>query len=164
MQVILNHQQIQQKAIRLGHQIIENCSEEKNIFIGGIIGNGYYLAKELSKIIQQNSSINVEVFEIEIDKEEPWSKGIKLSMDEAKLKNGFIILVDDVINSGKTLQYALMKFLEQPTKSIKTVVLVDRTHRRYPIKADYFGLGLSTTLKDRIEIEFNETDSKAYLV
>ena len=112
----------------------------------------------------QNSSINVEVFEIEIDKEEPWSKGIKLSMDEAKLKNGFIILVDDVINSGKTLQYALMKFLEQPTKSIKTVVLVDRTHRRYPIKAYYFGLGLSTTLKDRIEIEFNEADSKAYLL
>jgi len=164
MQVILNHQQIQQKTIRLGHQIIENCSEENNIFIGGIIGNGYHLAKELSKIIVQNSSINVEVFEIEIDKEEPWSKGIKLSMDETKLKYSFIILVDDVINSGKTLQYALMKFLEQPTKSIKTVVLVDRTHRRYPIKADYFGLGLSTTLKDHIEIELNEADSKAYLI
>jgi pyrimidine operon attenuation protein/uracil phosphoribosyltransferase len=164
MEVILNHQQIQQKITRLGHQIIENCPDESAIFIGGIAGNGFYLAKELSEIIEKNSTITSHVFEIEIDKEEPWSKKIKLSMDEAKLKNGFIILVDDVINSGKTLQYALMKFLEQPTKSIKTVVLVDRTHRRYPIKADYFGLGLSTTLKDRIEIEFNETDSKAYLI
>ena len=153
MEVILNHQQIQQKITRLGHQIIENCPDESTIFIGGIAGNGFYLAKELSEIIEKNSTITSHVFEIEIDKEEPWSKKIKLSIEESKLKNGFIILVDDVINSGKTLQYALMKFLEQPTKSIKTVVLVDRTHRRYPIKADYFGLGLSTTLKDRIEIE-----------
>ena len=164
MEVILNHQQIQQKITRLGHQIIENCPDESTIFIGGIAGNGFYLAKELSEIIEKNSTITSHVFEIEIDKEEPWSKKIKLSIEESKLKNCFIILVDDVINSGKTLQYALMKFLEQPTKSIKTVVLVDRTHRRYPIKADYFGLGLSTTFKDRIEIEFNETDSKAYLV
>jgi pyrimidine operon attenuation protein / uracil phosphoribosyltransferase len=164
MEVILNHQQIQQKITRLGHQIIENCPNESEIFIGGIVGNGFYLAKELAEIIKKKSTIISHVFEIEIDKDEPWSKKIELSMDETKLKNSFIILVDDVINSGKTLQYALMKFLEQPTKSIKTVVLVDRTHRRYPIKADYFGLGLSTTLKNRIEIEFNETDSKAYLL
>jgi len=164
MQVILNHQQIQQKIIRLGHQIIENCSDENAIFVGGIVGNGYFLAQELAIIIQTNSSIVVNVFEIEIDKEEPWSKDINLSIEENRLKNGFIILVDDVINSGKTLQYALVKFLERPTKSIKTVVLVDRTHRRFPIKADYYGFGLSTTLKNRIEIELNHTDSKAYLI
>ncbi len=164
MQVILNHQQIQQKIIRLGHQIIENCSDENAIFVGGIVGNGYFLAQELAIIIQNNSSIVVNVFEIEIDKEEPWSKDINLSIEENRLKNGFIILVDDVINSGKTLQYALVKFLERPTKSIKTVVLVDRTHRRFPIKADYYGFGLSTTLKNRIEIELNHTDSKAYLL
>jgi pyrimidine operon attenuation protein/uracil phosphoribosyltransferase len=164
MQVILNHQQIQQKIIRLGHQIIENCSDENTIFVGGIVGNGYFLAQELAKIIQNNSSIVANVFEIEIDKEEPWSKDINLSIEENRLKNGFIILVDDVINSGKTLQYALVKFLERPTKSIKTVVLVDRTHRRFPIKADYYGFGLSTTLKNRIEIELNHTDSKAYLL
>jgi pyrimidine operon attenuation protein/uracil phosphoribosyltransferase len=86
-----------------------------------------------------------------------------LSIDEKELKKGFIILVDDVINSGKTMQYALMKFLEQATKAIKTVALVDRQHRRYPIKTDFAGLGLSTTLKNHVEVDLNESDSKAYL-
>ena len=69
MEVILNHQQIQQKITRLGHQIIENCPDESTIFIGGIAGNGFYLAKELSEIIEKNSTITSHVFEIEIDKE-----------------------------------------------------------------------------------------------
>jgi len=69
-----------------------------------------------------------------------------------------------VINSGKTMQYSLLKFLEQPTKAIKTVTLVDRQHRRYPIKADFVGLSLSTTLKDRVEVDLSPTESKAYLI
>lgn len=164
MQIILNHQQIQQKITRLGHQILENCFEEETIFIGGISGNGTALAKKLTQIIQENSEIEVIFFEIDVNKEEPWSAPIKLSIDERKLKKGFIVIVDDVVNSGKTMQYALMKFLEQATKAIKTVALVDRQHRRYPIKTDFVGLGLSTTLKDRVEVDLNETDSKAYLI
>jgi pyrimidine operon attenuation protein/uracil phosphoribosyltransferase len=164
MQIILNHQQIQQKITRLGHQILENCFEEETIFIGGISGNGTALAKKLTQIIQENSEIEVVFFEIDVNKEEPWSAPIKLSIDEKKLKKGFIVIVDDVVNSGKTMQYALMKFLEQATKAIKTVALVDRQHRRYPIKTDFVGLGLSTTLKDRVEVDLNETDSKAYLI
>jgi pyrimidine operon attenuation protein/uracil phosphoribosyltransferase len=164
MQVILDHRQIEQKITRLGHQILENCFEEKTIFIGGIIGNGSILAKKLSEIIRANSNIEVVYFEIEVNKEEPWNQPIQLSIDQKTLKKGFIILVDDVVNSGKTMQYALMKFLEQATKAIKTVALVDRQHRRYPIKTDFIGLRLSTTLKDRIEIEMNSTEMKAYLV
>ena len=164
MQIILNNQQIQQKITRLGHQLLENCFEEETIFIGGISGNGSRLAKKLAEIIQKNSEIEVVFFEINVNKEEPWSEPIQLNIDEKMIKKGFIILVDDVVNSGKTMQYALMKFLEQATKAIKTVALVDRQHRRYPIKTDFVGLGLSTTLKDRVEVELNEADSKAYLI
>lgn len=163
MQIILNHQQIQQKIIRLGHQILENCFEEERIFIGGIVGNGSIIAHKLAEIIRANSQIDVVCFEISVNKDEPWSEKISLSIDEKDLKKGYIILVDDVINSGKTMQYALMKFLEQATKAIKTVALVDRQHRRYPIKTDFAGLGLSTTLKNHVEVDLNETDSKAYL-
>ena len=163
MQIILNHQQIQQKIIRLGHQILENCFEEERIFIGGIVGNGSVIAHKLAEIIRANSEIDVVCFEISVNKDEPWSEQIHLSIDEKELKKGYIILVDDVINSGKTMQYALMKFLEQATKAIKTVALVDRQHRRYPIKTDFAGLGLSTTLKNHVEVDLNETDSKAYL-
>jgi pyrimidine operon attenuation protein/uracil phosphoribosyltransferase len=62
------------------------------------------------------------------------------------------------------MQYSLLKFLEQPTKAIKTVALVDRQHRRYPIKADYVGLSLSTTLKDRVEVDLSVNHTKAYLI
>lgn len=163
MQIILNHQQIEQKIIRIGHQLMENCFEEERIFIGGITCNGSIIAHKLAEIIRENSSIEVICFDIIVNKDEPWSEAIQLSIDEKELKKGFIILVDDVINSGKTMQYALMKFLEQATKAIKTVALVDRQHRRYPIKTDFAGLGLSTTLKNHVEVDLNESDSKAYL-
>ena len=164
MQVILNHQQIQQKITRLGHELLENCFEENKIFIGGIQGNGFELAKKIAAIISRNSDISVNQFEIKINKTEPWAEPISLSIEESRLKKGYIILVDDVINSGKTLQYALVKFLEQPTKAIKTVVLVDRKHRRYPIKANFVGISLSTTLQDRIEVDLSEGDTKAFLI
>jgi pyrimidine operon attenuation protein/uracil phosphoribosyltransferase len=163
MQVILNHQQIQQKITRLGHELLENCFEENKIFIGGIQGNGFELAKKIAAIISRNSDISVNKFEIKINKTEPWKEEVSLSIDEDKLKKGFIILVDDVINSGKTMQYALVKILERPTKTIRTVVLVDRKHRRYPVKADIVGLSLSTTLKDRVEVVLGTSDSKAFL-
>ncbi len=164
MQVILNHHQIHQKITRLGHELLENCFEEEEVFIGGIQGNGLELAKMLANIISQNSDISVNSFEIRINKAEPWKDEITLDIDEKKLKKSFIILVDDVINSGKTMQYALVKFLEHPTKTIRTAVLVDRKHRRYPVKADIVGLSLSTTLKDRVEVVLKPKDSKAYLI
>jgi len=164
MQIILNHKQIHQKITRLGHELLENCFEETQVFIGGIHGNGFEMAKMLSDIIKNNSEIQVHCFEIKINKSEPWSEQIEVSIDENKFKKGFLILVDDVINSGKTMQYALVKFLERPTKTIRTVVLVDRKHRRYPVKADIVGMSLSTTLKDRVEVDLNMNDSKAFLV
>lgn len=164
MNSILSHQEIKQKITRLGHQLLENCFEEPAVYIGGICGNGIILAEELAKIIRSNSDLKVVVFEITVNKDEPWKDPITLSIDEQELKNAYIILVDDVLNSGKTMQYALMKFLERPTKAIKTVALVDRTHRRYPIKADFVGMSLSTTLKERVEVTLSDTDSKAFLV
>jgi pyrimidine operon attenuation protein/uracil phosphoribosyltransferase len=133
------------------------------IFIGGICGNGIKIAKRLKDIIQSESDQKVEVFEVMVNKDEPWSEAIKLSIPQENLKNAYILLVDDVLNSGKTMQYALVKFLEQPTKAIKTVALVDRTHRRYPIKADFVGISLSTTLKERVEIIMDDENSYAYL-
>lgn len=164
MQEILTNQEIEQKINRLAHQIIENCFEEGEIHIGGIVGNGVHLTNKLSVIIKQHSDLKVNTFEININKSEPWSEPITLSADVDSLKNGFIILVDDVLNSGKTMQYALTEILRFPTKAIKTVALVDRKHRRFPIKADFVGLGLSTTLKERVEIILDKSEQKAYLV
>ena len=164
MQEILSNKEIEQKINRLGHQIIENCFQEKKIHIIGIVGNGVILAKRLSSIITKNSDIKVNNFEIIINKSEPLSKKIEFSSDINSLENAFIILVDDVLNSGKTMQYALTEILKIPTKAIKTVALVDRKHRKFPIKADFVGLVLSTTLKERVEVILNKSNQKAYLV
>src|SRR3989338_3612556 len=106
MQQILTDTQISQKINRLGHQLLEDCFEQSEIFIGGIVGNGVELANRLAEIIQANSDVKVHLFEIQINKSEPWSEPITLSMDRQSLKNGYIVLVDDVLNSGKTMQYA----------------------------------------------------------
>jgi pyrimidine operon attenuation protein / uracil phosphoribosyltransferase len=164
MQVVLNKTQIDQKVNRLAHQIIENTFEEKKIFIAGICGNGLRLANELGRIIRENSELDVNVFEITLNKEQPLGNPINISIDATIIKDAFLILVDDVLNSGATMQYALTKLLEQPVKAIKTVSLVDRRHRRFPIKCDFVGITLSTTLQERVEIDLDKEEYFAYLV
>jgi pyrimidine operon attenuation protein / uracil phosphoribosyltransferase len=164
MQIILNQLEIQQKITRLAHQIIENTFEQKTLFICGICGNGFQLAQKIKTIVEANSDQNIILIEMNVNKAEPWSEPIQLSVSLDSIINGYILLIDDVINSGKTMQYALVKLLEQATKAIKTVALVDRQHRRYPIKADFVGMSLSTTLKERVEVVFSEKESRAYLL
>ncbi|MBU2018138.1 MAG: phosphoribosyltransferase [Bacteroidetes bacterium] len=164
MQRILTNVEIQQKLVRLAHQMIEITWDQKEIYVGGIIGNGFEMATEICTIIESNSDTKVHCFEIKINKEHPWDEDVILSIPQEKLKNAVIFIVDDVLNSGKTMQYALVKFLQHPTKSIKTVAMVDRKHRRYPIKADFVGLSLSTTLSDRVEIFKEESNYEAFLV
>jgi len=163
MQTILNQQQIQQKIVRLGHQLIEAAFDQQCIYVGGIVGNGYVLAQLLADVITKNSALQVVCFEVRLNKDEPWSEAITFSIEQKELKNSYIILVDDVVNSGKTMQYALLKFLEHATKAIKTVSLIDRQHRRYPIKTDFAGLSLSTTLKNHVEVDFTANDAKVFL-
>jgi pyrimidine operon attenuation protein/uracil phosphoribosyltransferase len=164
MQSILSHLQVDQKITRLAHQIIENCHNEQEIFLGGICGNGILLAEKLKTIIESESELTTVVFEINLDKIDPLAHAISLSIHEEKLENAFVILIDDVINSGVTMQYALKKILQKPTKAIKTVVLIDRMHRRYPIKADFVGMSLSTTLRERVEVYLEPNSYKAILV
>ncbi len=165
MNIILKDKQIDHKITRLAYQVLEHCFEEKELFIGGIVGNGYTIAKKIKNVISQAEvNIRLETFEIQINKKEPWSSPITLSIDDSRLNSAYIVIVDDVINSGKTMQYAIVRLLNQPSKSIKTVVLVDRAHRRYPIKADYVGLSLSTTIRNRVDVVLSASEAVAFLV
>lgn len=164
MQIVLNKTQIDQKIMRLAHQVLENSSDEQTVYLAGICGNGIRIAREIARILTPQTDQEIHVFEISLDKDHPLEHAITMDMDAAKLKNGFIVLIDDVINSGKTMQYALVKLLEHPVKAIKTVALVDRRHRRYPVKCDYVGITLSTTLKNRVEINFDVEDYAANLI
>lgn len=160
--IILNQRQIEQKTNRIARQIVENTFGEDHFYIAGIAGNGAQFARNIFTIVSKLSKQKIEFFEISLDKDFPLNHPIKYDIDSKKLVQSTILLIDDVINSGKTMQYALMKLLEQPVKSVKTVALVDRKHRRYPIKADYVGLTLSTTLQNHVELSYTP-EPKAFL-
>ena len=162
--ILLTNTQLNQKIDRLAYQLLENTFEEEQLFFAGITGNGIAIANDLAKIIQKEYNKPIEVFELILHKDEPLNHPIHTIFDLQKTKDGCVILVDDVINSGKTMQYALMKILEQHVRKVKTVALVDREHRRYPIKCDFVGLTLSTTLQERVEIFEKDGVMQAFLV
>lgn len=160
---VLNHRQIEQKLDRIAYEIIENNNEVEKLILIGIHGNGFQIAKDIANRLKKISHQEIQTGELRIDKKKPLEHPIELSFPIEEIKHQTVILVDDVINSGRTMQYGLMKLLEHPLDRIKTVALVDRKHRKYPIRCNYVGLTLSTTLQDRIEVEL-EKERNAYLV
>lgn len=160
--LILTNEQINHKIRRIAYQILEVNSKENEIIIAGIANNGYILAKKLKKVLNSISTIEIKLCEVIIDKKNPYNT-IKTSLNKNEYKNSSIVLVDDVLNSGVTMMYAVKHFLEVPVKQFKTAILVNRNHKKYPIKADFKGISLSTTLQDNITVEFNKNSSIAYL-
>jgi pyrimidine operon attenuation protein/uracil phosphoribosyltransferase len=164
MQVVLTKKQIDQKITRLAYEILENANQENRIYLAGICGSGIRIAEEIQKILTPLAGFEIVVFEITLDKEKPLENPITSSIDLSDIDNQYIILIDDVLNSGKTMQYALTILLQKRVKAIKTLALVDRHNHRFPIKSDYTGILLSTTLKNRVEIDFTVENYQAILV
>jgi pyrimidine operon attenuation protein/uracil phosphoribosyltransferase len=162
---ILNHIKIQQKISRIAYQIYEDHYLEEEIIVIGIVNNGYLFAEKIVKELKKISPLKITLAKLTIDKKEPLKNEIQLSISAEKLENASLIVVDDVLNSGRTMMYSLNSFLKNPVKSIAIAVLVDRSHKRFPVKANYVGLSLSTTLQDHIEVDLeNPKDNAAYLV
>jgi len=154
--LVLNKEQLQQKIDRLAWQIYEQNYKEKEIIIAGIAKRGVLVAQKLADKLIEISSVKTKLATIRLDKDNPYEKEIEVDITEAEFKDKVLILVDDVLNSGKTLIYGTKHFLSVPIKRLSTVVLVDRNHNRFPIKADFVGLSLSTTLKEHISVELEK--------
>jgi pyrimidine operon attenuation protein/uracil phosphoribosyltransferase len=161
--ILLDSVQINQKIKRIAYQIYESNSNEKEVIIAGIIGNGYIFAERLVKTLKEISSLNVVLCKVNINKKKPLET-ISTSIEVKDYKNKSLVLVDDVLNSGTTLIYGVKHFLDVPLKRFKTAVLVNRNHKKYPVKADFKGVSLSTSIKEHIQIDFLEKEAKAYLV
>ncbi|QKJ32351.1 phosphoribosyltransferase [Mucilaginibacter mali] len=152
---ILNHQQIQQKLDRIAYQILEDNFDETEVIIAGILPRGNFLADRLKKILDTIAPFKSIMINIELEKQSS-SLVAKTDTDLAVCANKVVILVDDVLNSGKTLAYGFGVFLDVPLKKLRTVVLVDRNHKSYPVTTDYAGIALSTVLKEHVDVVFNE--------
>ncbi|HSP12694.1 MAG TPA: phosphoribosyltransferase family protein [Salegentibacter sp.] len=160
--LILTHEQIQHKIKRIAYQIYESNLEESEIVLAGISKNGYEFAQRLKKWLEEISPLKISLCEVKIDKKNPL-KPVTTSLESSDYKDKSIILADDVLNSGTTLIYGVKHFLEVPLKQFQTAVLVDRNHKKYPVKADFKGISLSTSLQETVKLSFEKGNNKAEL-
>lgn len=159
---ILTASEIDQKLTRIAYQIYEANVNESEIILAGIEANGYILAKKLKTKLNKISPITTVLCKVIIDKKNPLNT-IKTSIKTEDYKNKSIVLIDDVLNSGSTLIYGVKHFLDVPLKQFKTAVLVNRNHKKFPVKADYKGLSLSTSLNEHVQVDLISKYWKAYL-
>ncbi|MBT8271584.1 MAG: phosphoribosyltransferase [Flavobacteriaceae bacterium] len=160
--IILNDKQIKYKIRRIAYQIYECNVEEEEIILAGIADNGYEFAKKLKTVLSRITGKQITLCKVIIDKRKP-QETVKTSIRTEDYTDKSVVLVDDVLNSGTTLIYGVKHFLDVPLKQFKTAVLVNRNHKKYPVKADFKGLSLSTSIKEHIRVEINSKESRAIL-
>jgi pyrimidine operon attenuation protein/uracil phosphoribosyltransferase len=147
---ILEEAVAQQKLRRMALEILENNPDEKTIFLAGIRESGCVLARSLQKILAEISLVHTELIGITLDKKKPGEVALSNTPD---FNDKVIIVVDDVANSGRTLLYAMKPFLEFHPRKIQVLVLVVRSHTSFPVRPDYVGLSIATTLQEHIYVE-----------
>lgn len=139
------------KLERMAYEIAEELvGETAPVILAGIRDNGVVMAKILAGQLKVIAGINTQIIEVSLDKRNPGDIYLSTQMD---FTDRIIILVDDVTNSGKTLLYALKPFLNGHPQKIQILTLVERTHKAFPVKADYVGISMATTLQDHIYVE-----------
>ena len=160
--IILKHQEIEHKIKRIAYQIFETFVDEEEIVVAGITANGFILAQKIAFVLSTIAPLKVVLCEVTVNKHQP-NDVVKTSISSEEYQNKGIVLVDDVLNSGSTLMYGVKHFLNVPLKKFKTAVLVDRNHKKYPIKVDFKGISLSTSSQEHVAVVFEEGNSYAEL-
>ena len=154
--VILNSNQIVQKIKRLSYELYENNLEEKKVILFGINSNGNILSNRIKKNLDNLFPVNIESYNLKIDVNN--STLNKLDLERDSLNGKVVIIVDDVLNSGKTIAYSINLILPFYPKKIEVAVLVDRSHKNFPILAKYSGVKLNTTINEHVKIDLKKNE------
>ena len=160
---ILNNQEINHKIRRIAYQIYESNVDQSEVILAGIQSNGYILAQKIKQNLEEISEIKVKLCAVKINKKNP-TEPISTSLSADDYTHKSIVLVDDVLHSGTTLIYGVKHFLDSPLLQFKTAVLVNRNHKKYPVKADFKGISLSTSLNEHVDVIFDKDHSKVVLI
>ncbi len=162
--LILDSHQIQQKIVRIAYQILEDNFEEEEIIIAAILPSGGKVAARLKSILDDIADFKSTLVGIEIEKNSSKMEA-EFSFDLDICANKTVILVDDVLNSGRTLAYGFFVFRDIPLKKLRTAILIDRNHKRFPMTVDFAGMALSTVLKEHVEVVLDKDgeEDAAYL-
>lgn len=145
---ILGAEAIAHKVQRLAWELYDRHSKAEQLYVVGIQGNGYWLAQQLVAKLNAISDMKIELMELALNKSDPKPADMQIDLPSG----AHVALVDDVLNSGRTLLWAVIKLMEFHPQQLSTTVLVDRSHKRYPVKADIKGLSLSTTLQETVKL------------
>jgi pyrimidine operon attenuation protein/uracil phosphoribosyltransferase len=156
--LILDKERIGYKLRRMAYEIWERNSDEPQITLIGIEQGGKILADNLTRILKEISPLKIETISVSINKKNPLNHALDV---EANLSGRAVVLVDDVINSGKTIMYSLHALLSYDLKKVMVAVLVDRKHKSFPIASDIVGHTVATTLQEHIEVETDGTEITA---
>jgi len=147
---ILNQQVIMQKMKRMALEVAEQNFDEKELIIAAINGNGEIVARKLANELSKIQSFQIHLITIHINKKMPLEVSIA---EEIDFNDKTVIITDDVANTGRIILYALKPFLNFRPRKIQTCVLVERSHKLFPIQNDYTGLSVATTLQEHIAVE-----------
>lgn len=156
---ILSAHQTGQKIRRIAFEIYEQNFEEKGIIIAGIAGEGFAFAKRLTAELTEISPLDIQLIELRFDKNIHQQSPILFDR-ELNVENKVVIVADDVLNTGRTLAFALEPFLKVPMKKVQVAVIVDRSHHKFPIHAHYVGYSLSTTLTEHVEVVLSRPEEE----
>lgn len=162
LEKILDHKAIQHKTKRIAFQIYESNANETEVILAGIADNGYKFAERLAAVLSEISPLHTILCRVTMDKKNPLGT-VKTSLSQDEYRNKSVILIDDVLNSGTTLVYGVKHFLDVPLKRFKTAVLVNRNHKKFPVKADFKGISLSTSLNESVKVTFRKGNDTAVL-
>lgn len=160
--LIFDSTKIEHCTQRIAYQIYEANFTSDEIYLAGIASNGEIYAQKIKAYLENISPLKVHLIQLVVDKKNPLSP-VKSSQSLEGLNHKCVVVVDDVLNTGSTLMYAVKHLLEVPLRQLNTAVLVNRNHKKYPIKADFKGISLSTTLNEHVEVVFSGEDTGVYL-
>ena len=164
---VLDEGGIERALARIAHEILERNQGMDHLTLVGIRSRGVFLAERLQKKLFEieKKEIPLGILDITLYRDDLSEIGSKAELHETNipfdLKGKIVILVDDVLFTGRTIRAALDGLIDfgRP-KAIQLAVLVDRGHRELPIKADYVGKNVPTSLQDKVVIRLKETDGK----
>ncbi len=161
--LVLNGPQVSQKIRRIAYEMYENNFSEKTIVLAGIDGQGYLFAQLLQKELKKISELNVILLKVRLDKSAKTQTEVVIGGELKEAKKRAVIIIDDVLNTGRTIAYAFKPFLEIEVKKIEVAVLVNRRNTLFPVLPTYTGYELATTLSDHVEVKLGK-DAAVYLV
>ncbi len=164
--LILDKDGVQRAIIRIAHEILERNHGTENLMLVGIRTRGVFLAERLQKEIQKIEKTDVPMGMLDITFYRDDLQKLKMpEIRETRLPGDItgkvVVLVDDVLFSGRTIRAALDALIDfgRP-RAIQLAVLVDRGHRELPIKADYIGKNIPTSLEEKVILRLAEKDGK----